>query len=409
MNNSIKNCRVCGNDNLKNILNLGSQYLTGIFPQRKSDLKSKLPLELVKCHGKKNCCNLVQLRHNHNDFEKLFGLDYGYNSSLNPSMVEHLRKKVRVVLKKFSIKRNDFILDIGSNDATTLSFYPKSTRRIGFDPIGNKFKENYKNMKLINDYFSYELCKKHKIQNVKVINSFAMFYDLEDPNKFCNDISKIIDKDSGILVLEQCYLPSMLANNCYDTICHEHLAYYSLTQINYLAAKNNLKVINFEKNNINGGSFSVIIAHKLSKKKISTSVKITLKKEVRYKELSIFKKFANDVVNHKKKLRELINELNLKKKKVFAIGASTKGNVILQYCELNSKNIKWIGEVNQNKFKKKTPGSWINIIDENELLEKDPDYLLILPWHFRKFFLKSKKFSKINLIFPLPKLEIINK
>jgi hypothetical protein len=236
-----------------------------------------------------------------------------------------------------------------------------------------------------------------------------MFYDLENPNKFCNDISKIIDKDSGILVLEQCYLPLMLANNCYDTICHEHLAYYSLTQISYLAAKNDLKVINFEKNNVNGGSFSVVIAHRLSKQKINASVKLTLKKEIRFKELSIFKRFANNVVNQKKKLRELIKELNLKQKKVFAIGASTKGNVILQYCELNSKNIKWIGEVNKNKFNKKTPGSWINIIDENELLEKDPDYLLILPWHFRKFFLKSKKFSKINLIFPLPKLEIIHK
>ena len=146
-----------------------------------------------------------------------------------------------------------------------------------------------------------------------------MFYDLENPNKFCRDISKIIDKEKGILILEQCYLPLMLKNNCYDTICHEHLAYYSLTQINFLAERNNLKVVDFEKNNINGGSFSVVIAHKSSNLKIDKSVKLTLKKEIKFKELTEFKKFSKNVATQKKKLIELIN--NLKKKKKYLLSA----------------------------------------------------------------------------------------
>jgi C-methyltransferase. len=282
-------------------------------------------------------------------------------------MVAHLKNKVKTILKNHTLKKDDFVLDIGSNDATTLKYYPCETRRIGFDPIGEKFKENYNNIELINDYFSYELCKINKIKNVKIINSFAMFYDLEDPNKFCRDISKIIDKEKGILILEQCYLPLMLKNNCYDTICHEHLAYYSLTQINFLAERNNLKVVDFEKNNINGGSFSVVIAHKSSNLKIDKSVKLTLKKEMKFTELTEFKKFSKNVATQKKKLIKLINDLKFKKKKIFAIGASTKGNVILQYCNLNSKDVKSIGEVNKNKFNKITPSAWIEIIDEEEV------------------------------------------
>ena len=405
----IKKCRVCGNSNLVEILDLGNQFLTGIFPKKRDGVKNQYPLKLVKCHGKQNskCCNLVQLKHNQ-DYEKMFSSNYGYKSSLNDSMITHLKSKITNILKNYKLESGDIVIDIGSNDATSLSFYSKKFKRIGFDPIGEKFKNKYKDMLLIPNFFNFENYNKVEKKKAKIITSFSMFYDVEDPIHFCNDISKVIDKKEGIWILEQSYMPTMLDKTSYDTICHEHLTYYSLTQIDWIVKKCNLRIIDFETNKVNGGSFSITVCHQENKKyEVKNIIKKILNKEKKYKDMTIFKKFAKNVLNQKIKLKNILTELKTKNFSISALGASTKGNVILQYCDLDSSIINYVGEVNKDKFSCYTPGTYIPIISETDLLKKNPDYIMILPWHFKDFFLSSSKFKNRNLIFPLPKIEII--
>ena len=416
MYTTIKCCRICKNKNLKSVFNLGNQYLTGTFPKSKKEKVNYGPVELVKCTEKKGklskkVCGLVQLKQTF-DLNYMYGMNYGYRSGLNKSMVKHLKNKVKNILNFKILKPNDLVIDIGSNDATTLLSYPKKKfQLIGIDPTGVKFSEYYpKHIKLISDFFSYKKLKK-KIQNkkAKVITSFAMFYDLEDPVQFAKEIYQSLD-DDGIWCFEQSYLPSMLKANSFDTICHEHLEFYYLKQIIWIADKANLKIVDVELNDVNGGSFSVIVAKKnsvikINKKSINSLLK--LEKKLKLENFSTYKKFKKNVELAKKNLINFLKKQKINGKKVYGLGASTKGNVLLQYFNIKEDLLKYIGEVNQDKLNSFTPGTYIPMISENEAIKLKPDYFLILPWHFKSFFINSKKFSGKKLVFPLPFFKIV--
>ncbi len=410
----INQCRICGNKKLIEVLDLGDQYLTSIFPsgKQRSSIK-KYPLKLVKCHGGTKYCNLVQLKHS---VEKklMYSNDYGYRSGLNKSMVEHLRHRVEKIKKIVKLDANDVVIDIGSNDGTTLSFYEKKNLKIGIDPTAKKFKKFYnKDIKIIDSFFSSEIIKNHlKEKQAKVITSFAMFYDLDSPLIFAKQIAEILDKNFGIWVLEQSYLPEMLKKLSFDTVCHEHLEYYSLIQIDWIMKKAGLRIIDVEFNNVNGGSFAVTVCHKNSKLKPAPLKILKIlqhEKNIGLLNLKIFKDFSQDVLNFKKNLRNFLLKKKKDGQKIFGLGASTKGNVILQYCNIKEDILPLIGEVNPEKFNKFTPGSSIKIINENDILKMKPDLLLILPWHFKDFFINSQKYKKFNLLFPLPKIHIVKK
>jgi len=235
-----------------------------------------------------------------------------------------------------------------------------------------------------------------------------MYYDLEDPIKFAKDIEVNLEKD-GIWCFEQSYLLSMIEELAYDTICHEHIEYYGLRQIKWILDKSNLKIIDIKFNKINGGSFSVVAAKRSSKYKEFKKLNFLLKKEnkIGLSSLNYFKKFSSRVVKHKKKLVNFLKKIKRKKMNICAIGASTKGNIVLNYCHLNSRTIKVVGEINSEKLGLVTPGSGIKIISEEECLKKNFDFHLVLPWHFKKFFLTNQKFKNKKLIFPLPSIDII--
>ena len=412
--NKISKCRICGNTNLKKIINLGNLVLTGVFPKSKKENISSGDLELIKCHGNDDSyCGLVQLS-NSFDLNEMYGDNYGYRSSLNLSMVNHLEKIVEKIKNQILLNKSDLVIDIGSNDGTTLSFYDSSNLNlVGIDPTALRFKKYYdKNVKIISDFFSYKIIEKHNYFNkAKVITSFAMFYDLEDPIDFAKTISKTLDKNEGVWLLEQSYLPSMLKFNAYDTICHEHLEYYSLKQIKYICDHSNLKIIDVELTKTNGGSFLIKCSHKKSKyqpnlKNINQLLEY--EKNEGIDDLKIYDNFKINIENSKKVLKNLIDKINKSGQKVYGIGASTKGNVILQYCDLSTNDINSIGEVNLDKFNSLTPGTNIPIVDENLILNSKDNYLLILPWHFKEFFINSKNYKNQKLIFPLPELEVID-
>ena len=397
-------CRVCKSNQFEEVISLGNHSLSGVFPKKIDQDLTQGPLTLLKCKGNLGC-NLVQLKHNF-DHNEMYGENYGYRSGLNSSMVAHLKQKVRYIEEFISLKSEDLIIDIGSNDATTLSLYKnKNLNLFGIDPTGRKFSEFYnKNIKLIPEFFSLE--NYNKIlgnKKSKVITSFSMFYDLDDPIQFVRDIKSVL-ADDGIWVTEQSYLPSMLKTNSFDTICHEHLEYYSITDIKYIVDQCGLKIVDLSFNDINGGSFSITISHKNSKISEFKNLDSVILDE---KYIS-YDLFVKNTFKLKEELLNLLKNFKRDNIKVAGIGASTKGNVLLQFYGITADLLKYIGEVNEDKFGRYTPGTNIPIIPENEVLESDFDYLLILPWHFRDFFLNNKKFKNKKLIFPLPNVEIIN-
>lgn len=399
----IDRCRVCGNTNLEDVLDLGNHALAGVFPDAEDQPVPRMPLILTKCHGNDSCCQQLQLAHTF-DPVQMYGDNYGYRSGLNMHIVTHLQEKVQSILATVDLRSDDLVLDIGSNDGTTLSFYPKHFKSlVGIDPTSKKFAGYYPDhVDVISDFFSKQLFKeKYGEEKAKVITSFAMFYDLPDPVGFAREVADVLD-DQGIWVLEQSYMPTMLKRCSYDTICHEHLEYYGLRQIKWIMDRADLEIIDVSFSDMNGGSFSVVVAHKgYSGKQKSSRVSEVMESESIYAELRPFQEFANRVEAAREQLVAKLTGLKRDGKKVAGLGASTKGNVILQYCQLDSSLIPVIGEVNDDKFGKYTPGTNIPIHSEDSVLEACPDYLLVLPWHLHAFFDQSDKFKDKNLIYPL--------
>ena len=405
----IVQCRSCKSRNIENAFSLGSQSLTGVFPNKKNLNISKGELSLVFCKN----CSLLQLENSFNP-EEMYGENYGYMSSLNQSMFNHLKNKVNYLKKKIHLNYRDLVIDIGSNDGTFLSFFDKKFDLIGVDPTIKKFGKRYrKDITKISKFFSKKVVEKYLTRKkAKLITSIAMFYDLEDPLKFVRDIHESLD-DNGIWHFEQSYMPYMIKNISYDTICHEHLEYYSLKSIKHILDKVGFSIIDIELNSINGGSFALTVAKKHSKFKSNKKIVdwLLYKEDLfKFNDLETFKKFYLDALKQKKLLRDLLYNLKDMKKKVLGYGASTKGNVILQFCKINSKILPYIGEVNPFKYDKFTPGTNIKIISENKAKKMKPDYFLVLPWHFRDFIIQKEKSFLNNggkLIFPLPDIEII--
>ena len=401
----IKNCRSCKSKKLTNLYTLGKQTLTGIFPPKKNAKITKGELSMIIC----NNCRLLQLEHNF-DANEMYGVNYGYMSSLNKSMISHLKLKALSLKNRYKLKSKDSVLDIGSNDGTFLSFFNNKFNLFGCDPTIKKFSKYYrKDINQIPLFFSSKLFNDKKFQ---LVSSISMFYDLPDPLTFAKEINSILSKD-GVWHIELSYMPMMIKNRSYDTICHEHLEYYSLRSLKYLLDKAGLKIINLSFNQINGGSIELDVVKKKSKlNECKHLINWVLESERlnKYNEIEKHKIFFKECQNHKILLKKLLITLKKQNKKIIGYGASTKGNVLLQYCNINSKILDYIAEVNKFKFNKYTPGSNIKIISEKEAKLKKPHYLLVLPWHFKDHIVKREQNFLKNggkLIFPLPDIEII--
>ena len=418
MYTEIEKCRICGNKNLVSILNLGEQYLTGVFPKSKDELVTSGPIELVKCRedSKGNFCGLLQLKQSY-DLKEMYGWNYGYRSALNKTMVEHLHRKVKSFLELISLSPGDIVLDIGSNDSTLLQAYTNGgLNLVGMDPTGKKFKEYYpEHIQLIPEFFSAESFKKSfGGKKARIITSIAMFYDIEDPTDFMKQVHEIL-ADDGVWVFEQSYMPKMLETNAYDTVCHEHLEYYRLKQIKWMTDRVGFKIIGIEFNNVNGGSFSVMTAKSNSHFEEDTTAVEKILRGEENKEMSTLKPylgFNKRVYNHRQQLRQCIQKIKSENKLILGYGASTKGNVILQFCEFSDEDIPFIAEVNKDKFGCYTPGTGIPIISEAEARAMRPDYFIVFPWHFWESFLRKEKAYLENggmLIMPLPQLKTIKR
>lgn len=406
---AISSCRVGNSEHLISVLNLGSQALTGIFPKSASDPVTEGPLELVWCPES----GLLQLKHSFDPTE-MYGENYGYRSGLNQSMVQHLKSKIFHLQRFVNLQSGDVVLDIGSNDCTTLNAYSTNgISRIGIDPTGGKFASFYPpEVKLVPDFFSADSYRSVTRKPARIVTSIAMFYDLDSPIQFARQIAEIL-ADDGIWHFEQSYMPSMLRMNSYDTICHEHLEYYSLAVVKKIAEAAGLQIIDVTMNAVNGGSFAVTVA-KAGKTRLSANGKVIewlLDQEERMG-LSTprpYREFEERVFRHRDDLVRLIGALNASGKKVLGYGASTKGNVLLQFCKFTAADIPAIAEVNSEKFGRVTPGTHIPIVSEAEARAMNPDYFLVLPWHFKDGIIRRESeylAAGGHFIFPFPEIEI---
>ena len=403
----INKCRICKKKKLLKLFSLGNLYFTGKFPSLNQKIKKK-PIELVICKD----CELVQLGRNF-DLKYLYGPDYGYRTGINKTMLNHVKSVVKYVSQKVKIKKDDQVLDIASNDGSLLKFYNKNIVTFGIDPVLDKYKNEYKkiNFKISKFFSANEILKKTK-KKFKVITALSVFYDSLDPNKFIKDVKKIVAND-GIFLLEFADLASIVKNKMFDTICHEHLEYYSSKVIVNLCKQNDLKVFDIKSNDINGASKQYYICNFNSKYKVNkTRINKVLinEKKLKLSNKKTFEIFIKSIDDSKKKLVTLLKRLKKNNKNTHCYGASTKGNVLLQYYKIDHKLIDAVAERNKNKYNLYTPGTKIKIISETLSRAKNPDYYLVLPWHFKKeILMREKKIRKqgTKFIFPLPKLKII--
>ncbi len=398
-------CKNCKSKRLKKIVKIGKQPLSGFFYSKKMyDLK-KYSLDLFQCHF----CGLVQLDSRVKK-QLMYGEHYGYQTSISDLMISHFKNKI-INLKKLNIiKKNDNILDIGSNDATFLKLLGKKYNSWGIDPSAKKFKKNYEGMTLVTDFFSKKnITKKSKNKNIKfkLITSFAIFYDVENPATFCKDISELLHED-GLWICEFSYLPLMLKNLTFDQICHEHLTYYSLTVFEKIIIKNGLQIIDCKLNEINGGSIEITLSKIKSKIKPKIKIVSDLKKDEKKINYNSFKNFENRINKSRNYLKKFLN----KNYPIIGYGASTKGNIVLNFNKLKSNKISYICDANEKKHGKFTPGSNIEIISKEKMRKINPKFLLVLIWSFRDEIIKQeKKYIEKggNLVFHLPKFHVINK
>jgi hypothetical protein len=407
-----KTCRICDSDNLKTVLNLGEIHLS-TFLGVDADAPPKAPIELVHCQD----CDLAQLRHTV-DPDFMYS-DYWYQSGLNGSMVTALRDVVDSARQRVTLEPGDVIVDIGANDGTLLSNFTKGgLTRIAFEP--NNLAEMGKQHCeiLVKDYFNSEAFFKTKVKSAKLITAIAMFYDLEEPHKFVQDLKTVLHED-GIIIIQMMDLMSMLKYTDFMNLCHEHLEYYSLRVFVNLMKQHGLEVFDVEYNGVNGGSLRAYVRHDIStyNNELAFSVTPTVASALQQEEAyfnslgNVYDYFRANVENVRIKINSMLHLLHEQGKKIAVMGASTKGNTLLQYFGINNTIIDHAAEVNPDKFGLRTVASNIPIISQVESLAQHPDYYLILPWGFiDNFVQKNMDYLKDggSFIVPLPKPIIIS-
>lgn len=402
----IASCRACSSTNLARILNLGNLYLSAFVKDNRRPPKH--PLTLTLCRN----CYLLQLKHNA-PTSLLYSENYGYKSGINQTMKNELREIAEKSAHKLGKRKKQIVaVDIGANDGTLLSFYPKTFFRIGIDPIKKFAKEckNHANV-VINDFFNLGSYRKRLgTKKADIVTAISCFYDMEDPNQFVADVKKILD-ENGIFVVQQNYLLKMLTQNAFDNIVHEHLEYYSLISLQNLLERHGFEVFDLELRELNGGSFRTYISYK-DNRPISNSVyeQMELERLISLNRKKIYMDFAERIKSLKSDVYSFIQKETKKGKKVYVYGASTRGNTLLQYFKLDNKLIGKAVERNPEKWGKKIASVGIPIISEGQARHEKPDYMLVLPWFFKEEFLKREKAYLAaggHFIFPLPKVEVI--
>ena len=414
----INQCRICGSKDLTDVFSFPAQFLSPTFVEsnEKNILATiKVPLTVTLCNIHKNPkgCGLVQLREttDHN----LLYTNYFYRSATNATMRRDLKNVVDDVMSRAPLSAGDVVVDIGSNDGTMLTYFPSNLVRIGVEPAKNiSWEALDPEICVVNDYFSKSALA-HALagRKVKVFTSCAMFYDLDDPNIFVSEIKELLAPD-GIFCIQLSYLVSMLKNMNFYDVCHEHLEYYSLTVLNSLMERNGLSIFDAETNAVNGGSVRVFITHTEHAPHESQNLRELLKieNEMHLFDEATYREFYEKIMNLARTIKEYIYSEIQKGRLVIGLGASTKGNVLLQLFGIDNTMLPYISEINKEKIGKRTLGTDIELISDERASKLKPSAKLVLPWYFKEEIVKREE-SYLRqggkLLFPMPSAHIVTR
>lgn len=410
-------CRVCGSSALTKTIDLGEQFLQGSFvkPGERTPPLRKLPTSLVRCDPMRDerACGLLQMEYTVPP--AILYSSYWYRSGTNQTMRDHLKGIVQESVAMLP-QPPKLVLDIGCNDGTLLSYYDGSITKYGVDPSDIGTEVDLPNTIVVRDLFpSKELTTSLGERRFDIITAIAMFYDLESPVTFVKGIAEALSP-TGLWVFEMSYMPTMLKKCMYDTICHEHLEYYSLAVVERILAMAGMKIVRADLNDSNGGSIRCFATH-ADNFTIKDPQFVEGIARLREQEFDLaldtdrpYRHFQDRINVHREELGQLVWGLKREGKRIHIYGASTKGNTILQWCGFDNRVIDYAAERNPEKFGAKTLGTDIPIISEEESRAMKPDFYLVLPWHFRNEFLQREQHtlkSGTALIFPLPHIEVV--
>jgi hypothetical protein len=412
-------CRVCGSKALTPIISLGPQHLQGSFrkPGKEEPPMRRVECSLVRCDPTRdeNACGLLQL--GHSVPPEILYRTYWYRSGTNATMTEHLRGIAREAAALLA-QEHATVLDVGCNDGTLLRACPEGWRKLGVDPSDAARRIDGDEITVIPDFFPSEaLTRQLGKTKLDLVTSIAMFYDLEAPVAFAREVKSVL-ADGGLWIVEMAYMPSMLQIGSYDTICHEHLEYYSLAVLERIMSLAGLKVVRAELNDSNGGSIRCYVTHATTFKYRDDAWERELR-DLRHREFDMeldtdkpYLRFQTHIETHRTEMNRLLRSLRDQGKRVHVYGASTKGNTILQWCGIDKQLVTHAADRNPDKVGASTLGTDIPIISEAESRAMKPDYYLVLPWHFADEFLEREKAlieAGTGMIFPLPEIRIVTK
>ena len=411
MTMKINKCRSCGCEKLKPIISLGNHYVSGFVDDEKNQ-GEKVPLSLVLCRN----CKLLQMEYSAPP-ESMWNDQYWYKSGINSIIKKDLRDIAEHAQCLIELESGDFVIDIGNNDGTMFEYYnkDKDINLVGFEPCKNVAEESRaKGFNIINNFFNADDFQQGNAdKKAKIITAISMFYDVENPNEFLEDITKCLD-ENGIFIIQQNYLVSMLEQVAFDNICHEHREYYSLKTLNALIERHGLEIFDVELNDINGGSIRTYIKFKGNKNFAINGAKMDkiIEKEnvMKLDTLEPYLKFAEKIEDCKLDIMNFLDEAKENNKTVGLCGASTRGNTILQYFNITPNLVIGASEANPDKHGKKTIGTLIPIMSIDEMKALKPDYQLVIIWHlFEGIQGKEKDFLKEGgkFVLPLPKFRIV--
>lgn len=407
---NITNCRVCGSDSLTEVIGLGEQYFASNFVETNEGhpyADTKVPETVMLCGG----CGLLQMKETVD--RGVLYRDYFYRSGTNPMMRAALKDVVKSINGTIKLVKDDYVLDVGSNDCTMLSYYPSNLNRFGIEPATNISWDGLdKSITVINDYFN-----KEKIDaatdgaKFRVITSIAMLYGVEDLNGFAQSVKSMLTPD-GIWCIQLSYVPELIKTLSFYDICHEHLYYFSLETLNYTLERNGLSIYDASTNDVNGGSLRVFVTHieSRSDKTIDFYKLFYEEKKMRLNEPEVYQMFYRNICDLKQKVTDHIRQENDDGNLVVGLGGSTKGNVLLQFFELNKTLLPYISDRNPEKVGLRTLGTDFEIISEERARELKPSCMLVLIWFFKEEIIQREyEYLKAGgqLLFPMPYAHLV--
>ncbi len=412
-------CRICGSSALAPALDLGHQNIAGAFsrPGENAPVQRAIPLELVRCDmtSDQDACGLLQTRHSVPPV--LLYQDYWYRSGVNRTMTDHLHGLAQSAETLVGLAPGDLVVDVGCNDGTLLDGYKtQGLKYLGFDPSDATRYAIEKGYEVELTFFGHErFVRRYPDQKAKVLTSIAMFYDLESPATFVADAARTLAEE-GVWVIELHYLPMMLERNSFDAIVHEHLEYYSLAVLERLLGDAGLEVVEANINDINGGSVQLFISHAGRRKRTEQAEEALQRLRIKEFEMALdspapYDDFKRRVEQVRDDLSSLCRSLVEDGKTIHAYGASTKGNTILQYAELDHETVSYAADRNPDKWGCETIRTKIPIVSEEDSRAMKPDYYLVLPWHFLDEFVeREQEFfdSGGKFIVPLPEVRVVD-